>query len=325
MEYVATMQTRLDKKKIVIVVGMHRSGTSLLSNIVQILGIRLGEKLIAPDPNNRVGYYEHPEIVRLHARILEIIDRRWTGQKGTLDYPENWWRLPAVESVATDILKIIRRETSISEQPWGFKDPRASRMIPLWRFMLNVLDIEPIYVLSVRDPLAVAASIKKRDAIDPTRGQLLWLVHNLDVLNDAGDDLKCIVDYDTWFTSPEEQFINLANSIGVNGEMATVNVLQEVIRPDLRHYREVNYRYLPFVEDLYRLLKEAARTGIIPDEIWKISDDVRRSKELFSSWSDYIDSTVVPTKHLRRLEPERVNGGFFHSIGQRIKTMVGKG
>jgi len=201
------MNANIGDQQVVVVLGMHRSGTSLVGSILQSLGVFLGEDLIIPDLNNQAGYYEHAEIVRLHAELLEIIDRRWTGPKGTLDYPDNWWRSPAVEPIANQLKEIVRSEIAKAEGIWGFKDPRVSRLIPLWKCIFEELEVEPIYVLSVRDPLAVAGSVLRRDAIDPSQAQLLWLVHNLNAIADSGNRLKCIVDYDRWFTDPAQQFL----------------------------------------------------------------------------------------------------------------------
>jgi len=298
------MNANIGDQQAVVVLGMHRSGTSLVGNIIQSLGVSLGEDLIIPDLNNQAGYFEHAEIVRLHAELLEIIDRRWTGPKGTLDYPDNWWRSPGVDLIANQLKEIVGSEIAKSKGILGYKDPRASRLIPLWKYIFEELDIEPIYVLSVRDPSAVTASVLQRDAIDPSRAQLLWLVHNLDALRDSGDRLKCIVDYDSWFTDPVQQLRHLAKSVGVpDVDETTLKRTTGLIRPELRHNRTKDFEYLPFVQDLFMLLAESARTGELSEEVWEIYEEVGRSKTLFQSWGGFVDSAQTEKKR----EPSRRN------------------
>jgi len=319
------MNANIGDQQVVVVLGMHRSGTSLVGNIIQSLGVFLGDDLIIPDRNNQAGYFEHAEIVRLHVELLEIIDRRWTGPKGTLDYPDHWWRSPEVELITSQLKEIIRSEMAKAKGIWGYKDPRVSRLIPLWNCILEELDIEPIYVLSLRDPSAVAASVLRRDAIDSSRAQLLWLVHNLDALRDSGDRLKCVVDYDTWFTNPVQQLKRLVKSIGIaDVDDSALNNTTGLIRPELRHHRPIDFAYLPFVQDLFVLLEDSARTGEISKTVWEIAEEVQRSKDLFQSWSDFIESSETP---IRRKPSHRSDRGgvkvkLIASLRSRVKQSL---
>lgn len=68
----------------VIVTGMHRSGTSILGSVLDALGVNMGSVLIRADGENAAGHYENEEIVRLNTEIPRRLDRRWVGPTGAL-------------------------------------------------------------------------------------------------------------------------------------------------------------------------------------------------------------------------------------------------
>jgi hypothetical protein len=297
----------------------------LLSNIIQAIGVNLGEDLIAADENNQAGYFEHSEIVHLHARLLEIIDRRWTGPKGTLKYPDNWWELPPAQPITSRLKEIVHEEIEKADGYWGFKDPRVSRLLPFWNLLFDEIGIEPIYLLSVRDPLAVCSSIQKRDAIDPAQAQLLWLVHNLDSLMDSGVRLKFIIDYDKWFIEPKEQIAVLCNHLAfLEVRAEDIDRAIRLIRPELRHAIEMNTEYLPHVQELHELLKCSRDPILRSDEIQEIYESVHNSMLLLRPWSDIIQTIEVPE---RRPPPDSrsittSNDSIVGKIKSRIESMA---
>ena len=67
------------RRKAVLVLGMHRSGTSALTRILNLLGVDLGSKLMPASPENEAGYWEHAEIVRIHDELLGELGTSWDG------------------------------------------------------------------------------------------------------------------------------------------------------------------------------------------------------------------------------------------------------
>ncbi|MBN8889050.1 MAG: hypothetical protein J0H91_01990, partial [Rhodospirillales bacterium] len=117
---------------------------------------------------------------------------------------------------------------------WAFKDPRTARFLPLWRQVFEELGIQPVWLLSVRDPRAIAASLLARDGIPAPVGALLWVEHYLDALRHLGPDIAGIVHYEHWFTAPESQVARLAGLLG-DAPAEAVEAARGAIRADLRH------------------------------------------------------------------------------------------
>lgn len=121
------------RRPVVVVLGMHRSGTSLLASLLQAVGVELGPDLLLDQtPDNEAGYWEHKEIAEAQEAILSQLGRTWYLPEGQVPLPAGWWRLPEMRPHRRRLADIVRRETSETVGPWGFKDPRTVRLLPLW-------------------------------------------------------------------------------------------------------------------------------------------------------------------------------------------------
>ena len=87
---------------IVIVTGMHRSGTSLCANLMSLLGVNMSDE-IEPTPDNPSGHWERPELARYHDRILRTLGRGWRDMRHALALPPDWLSRPEVQTVKDDI------------------------------------------------------------------------------------------------------------------------------------------------------------------------------------------------------------------------------
>lgn len=166
-----------NNSQVIIVLGMHRSGTSALTGTLSLLGVDLGQSLIpAHAAINAKGYWEHRGIVEIHERLLGVLGSSWHDER---PLPENWWRTEMVVPFRRELSAILHRD--FSEAPlWGVKDPRMCRLLPLWLDILEEFRCQPLFILIVRHPQEVAESLAKRDGIADARAYLLWLQHTLE-------------------------------------------------------------------------------------------------------------------------------------------------
>ena len=176
----------------VLVLGMHRSGTSALTRVLNLLGVDLGESLLPAHADNEAGYWEHEEIVLVHDRLLAALGTAW-------DDPTP---LPAAVQLGEtarpfrdELLGIVARDFGGSPL-WGLKDPRLCRLLPLWKSILAESGVHARAVLTMRDPNEVAASLSRRDGIPAGKSQLLWLDHCLRAERDSRGMPRAFVAFD---------------------------------------------------------------------------------------------------------------------------------
>ncbi len=228
---------------------MHRSGTSLLGGLLEKLGVIFPGEKFGPDIHNPEGYFEWKEIVDLQERLLIDLDRWWPSYKGCLPLPKGWLERTATKKVRLRIIELLSAELA-SNKIIAIKDPRSSRLLPLWLLIADKLKIPIKIILSVRDPSEVAISLVNRDAhvtgMNYTRAQQLWFRHNFEVIDYCSSSIPLtVVDYSKWFSEPEKQLEHIIQSYDeLNPSKFEIRHALSFIKKDLRrsYNKKVNLR-----------------------------------------------------------------------------------
>ncbi|WP_068775057.1 sulfotransferase [Paenibacillus sp. FJAT-26967] len=222
-----------DRPIAVIILGMHRSGTSLLAQTVKSLGVYIGDEhqMVPPREDNPEGFWEHAEIVAVHDELLDRLSSSWDATK---PLPEQWWLTEAGMASRARLAAIIARD--FSKHPlWGFKDPRTCLLLPLWQSVFDELNIEPRYILSLRNPLNVAASLHKRDQFEHDKSFAMWNLYVLSSLYYTSHKRRIVIDYDRLLEQPAETGRTISDFLDIPYgavERARVGGLP---KPSLRH------------------------------------------------------------------------------------------
>ncbi|WP_413359245.1 glycosyltransferase [Prochlorococcus sp. MIT 1201] len=192
---------------LILVVGMHRSGTSLLGSILQRLGIAMPGELISGDQHNPTGYYERSDITALQEELLIALGHWWPSASGVFALPSDWLDLPVSQKASRQLHQWLKKDLNHQNHAWAIKDPRTSLLLPLWQQVAADLNIPLRIVLSVRDPAEVMVSLLQRDSttagMTAWRSQQLWWHHNRQLLIDAAKaDLPVLtINYSDWFVA----------------------------------------------------------------------------------------------------------------------------
>src|SRR4030095_3852003 len=104
-----------------------------------------------------------------------------------------------VEPYRQELTDLIRREFG-GQRLWMWKDPRTALSLPLWKEVLVQLDIETYYVICLRHPLDVAASLQRRDGFSRVKSLALWQLYNLSAFYWTHDECRWVVSYDRFLT-----------------------------------------------------------------------------------------------------------------------------
>lgn len=147
----------------VMVVGMHRSGTSFLTGSLQESGLELG-KFSAWNPHNLKGNRENLDIVAFNDEVLAARGFAWDNPP---DQPVHW-----TENEFAKARELIADYDGVAR--WGFKDPRTLLLIEGWQELLPELRFVGIF----RHPTAVAQSLAARGGMPQEKAFSLWLAYN---------------------------------------------------------------------------------------------------------------------------------------------------
>jgi len=146
----------------IIVAGMHRSGTSALTRVVNLLGADIARDLMpAVAGDNDRGFWEPLAVVKIHDRLLHQLS---SSSVDPFPLPDRWIETVAAREAKRDLAGELEKDFARS-QLFVVKDPRIARLLPLWLELLDELAIEPVVVIPLRNPLEVAASLARRNQL----------------------------------------------------------------------------------------------------------------------------------------------------------------
>lgn len=260
MRHIPDTLARQMRREVILLIGMHRSGTSLLGSLVEGLGISVGDTLHPADPHDPACCFEDGTCVDIQERMLQALGQPWAGERGMLPFPAQWWRAPEMASLVEELANWIDHRLETDGVTWAFKDSHITRFLPLWRELLGKRGLIPRCILAARDPAEVVASEATRDGIPADRVLLIWLRYNLDALLHAGADLAGVFIYGNWWSEGAAQLQRLATLLRVStDEVRSIeHIGGGIIRDDL--YRQRGGSPVPrWATKLYVGLQELAR------------------------------------------------------------------
>lgn len=261
-------QARTGGKVAVLVLGMHRSGTSLLGGLLEQLGCKGAKSKLAPSQWNPKGYFESPSVMNVNDAILDALGSRWDDWS-PLD--PGWQESPRFNEFRARIGEVMDAEYGDASLVY-VKDPRICRLLPIWREALETAGYAPVCIHTHRTPSDVSRSLQVRDSaqVDPGLGVLLWLRHVLDAEVGSRGLPRVFTSYEqllsnwTGFSDRAEQILGFRWPVSTQAREMRV---QEMLDPTLRHHHTPYATYLAnsaapnLARDCLRILEEWAEKG----------------------------------------------------------------
>ncbi|MDD3878309.1 MAG: hypothetical protein PHT69_16945 [Bacteroidales bacterium] len=260
----------IKNKKLFVVLGMHRSGTSAITRGLQVLGVHLGDRLMPLDEgNNDKGFWEDIEINTLNVEMLNALNN-------------DWHHLSLIEQNDFEILKrdgfflraveLIQQKT-INTSLFGFKDPRISKLLPFWKEVFNYCKYDVNYILAVRHPISVALSLAKRNGIDMEKSHLLWLTHVVKSISGINDSNYIVVDYDNLMKDATHELNRVAKTFHLNINPTELEIYKtEFLDQNLRHaefrYEDLmqHERTSDFLRDVFTMITKLSVDNQIEED-----------------------------------------------------------
>lgn len=227
------------RSQAVVVAGMHRSGTSAVTQVLAGLGCALPKTLMEGDSHNEGGYWESPKVADLNEAILASAGSSWDDWE-KLDTA--WYESSVAEGFYNQAVATLGDQ--FGESPlFVLKDPRICRLLPFWKEALARFGASVRIVVPLRNPMEVAASLKKRDAIDAPFAILIWLRNVLDVEADSRDLRRAFVDYNGLLQNVQANADRLAAKLDLRWPSSSKSARSAVaasLKPAFRHHHEAD-------------------------------------------------------------------------------------
>ena len=227
------------KRKAIIVAGMHRSGTSALTRVVNLLGADLATVLIPEGIGNELGHWESRAAQDLHIAMLAELR---SDIYSPVNFPQAWFDGASARMWIDRIEALILEEYSTSGL-FVLKDPRIVLFVPLWIAALKRLAIEPNFIVPFRDPLAVAASLEKRERrlnsgnpLPPSHGAALWLRYTLAAEKYTRGQKRCFVSFEMLLADWRRELARIGQQLDIRWPRLGAS------DPEIERFLDANHR-----------------------------------------------------------------------------------
>ncbi|WP_372783562.1 hypothetical protein [Phenylobacterium sp.] len=217
-----------------LVLGMHRSGTSAVTQVLALAGASLPENVMSGDEHNAKGYFEPWKIAILNDGRLRAGGAAW----------DDIFAFPHRPLAAKPEREWLNRAETLFEEEYGearyplLKDPRVTVLMPFWRTVLADLEIGARCVIPVRHPLAVAGSLARRNGFAPEKSVLLWSAYMLAAEAYTRDLPRAFVSYDGLLGDWRGEVARIEAAHGAplpKMTDAAAKAIDRFLSPELRH------------------------------------------------------------------------------------------
>ncbi len=218
----------------IFVAGMHRSGTSCLTGIMQNMGIELGE-VFTENKHNKKGNRENARITKTNDILLRLAGGSWNNPTQVREWND------AARTERDSIIADIKGDMT---EFWGFKDPRALFSLEFW------LEAEPDmkFIGTYRHPYRTALSLQVRDNTPIDKGMQIWKAYNSKLLEALETHQFDLVDFDM----PQKDYLDDAIAklikLGVNRDKA--NAARSFFDASLRNQTDMPIEHIELPTDV---------------------------------------------------------------------------
>jgi hypothetical protein len=312
----------------VIVLGAGRSGTSLLMQVLVGMGLQVSDNLNPANVSNPEGFFEDTEIQKFHAELIVNL-----GSTAYIPLPDGWMTSEAIKAALPQLKALVSGKLESASGVFGIKDPRISILLPLWVRILNLLKLVPRFVLAMRSPADVVASMI-RQYNDPSHiAELAWLARTVEALENTAADCF-IVHYEDWFSGPMPLAKGLLQYTGLHeqfkGDLS--EVLANTLKPNLNRARHGNYQIQnPYVLKLYAALKECRGADFDRERLMAVVKECRQAMNGFRGWYEIAHTANKQLAETReKLEKARAEAAKVKelekekALSQQLATQVRK-
>ncbi len=296
----------------IIIAGMHRSGTSALTRVISLLGYDLPSRLLETDPQDKLetnvtGFWEATDVRAINDRFFERLGMRWHS---IAPMPKDAFTSQVAAETRASIAAYLLADLKVGSTLL-IKDPRISRLLPIWIEALTAANIVPVVLISLRSPLEVARSLYLRNAMRHEYAFLLWMRHYVEAEAMSRDLPRAIVSYedltDDWRAASEAS-LRAANLPVTRAPTDVEAAIENFLRPrSASADSTLGGRAPELVEELYRLLIAGSREGVLDTQAMdRLANDVERADEMYGFFYE-TSSTVRGVSPISRPPADGIN------------------
>jgi len=218
---------------VVCVLGMHRSGTSMVMRILDICGVHIGEEsdLYQDYTGNKMGHWESLEVLNINRKILKIFKGSYENPP---KFPAKWEESSKLKDIRKRAREFVKKMDS-KNTIWGFKEPRTCLTLPFWKKIMPHM----VYIVPIRHPLEVALSLKKRNKFPLRKGFLLWINYWMHIVKNTEGETRYFTLFEDYFKDWKGELgklLKFINHPGISSK-GKEKEIKDFINPSMFHQK----------------------------------------------------------------------------------------
>lgn len=304
---------RTETRTCVLILGMHRSGTSALAGALSKLGCELPAHAMAASKSNPKGFFESTQVRDFNDELLASAGSAWDD---FANLPGDWLKSPVAG-------KFLERAVSVLEGEFGnaqlfvLKDPRICRLVSFWTMALERFGCLVKPILIIRNPLDVSRSLLTKRGFGEPTGEMLWLRHVLEAERATRGMARFHTSFEQLMLAWETVAIQAQDGLRLTWPKSVANAEFEIAKflsSDLRHHKDFSTRALTspllpgWLRETYEILNAWAEVGERAEDHQKL-DRIRSEFDVASNaFARFVraerESSAEPRQRVRELEDE---------------------
>lgn len=244
-------------RAVLIILGVHRSGTSVTAGMISQLGLNMGKSVLAGNPTNPKGHFENRKLMYFNERLFHYFNVSWHNSVCMEEY---WWQNKSLSKHKDELKDLINEEFSNSDS-FFIKDPRLCILLPFYLLVFEEMAILPKFIITLRHPAHVAASLMKRDNFSQAKSYRIYMEHILKAEIYTRGYTRVFTDYDDLIAFPLSEIDRVVKSLQLE-LLFTPDIKRNLlafVEPDLNHSETIQQTNQSIdtcrICDVYSLLK----------------------------------------------------------------------
>jgi GT2 family glycosyltransferase len=294
----------------IFVLGMHRSGTSVVTRLINLMGAYFGPERSSTGASweNPKGFWERRDVRDENDAVLWSADADWWK---VADFDIDQVSEEARARFDCNVQKIVRDLDA--HRPWVLKEPRFCLLFSMWRKYVAT----PVCVIVHRSPAQIAHSLERRNGFPVAFGVALWERYILDALSSSVGVPRVVVSYERIMSNPIGEADNLRIKLaeaGVEGLYRPSEAdIEGFVSSDLFHHRQTDEEHSGLLTRSQAELKEALEDGSVlhQDDVPPLSaqsaDVLRLHEEVAGSKDKITEERLAARKLSKTIETQRRN------------------
>lgn len=275
------------QKRVLIVLGIARSGTSAITKALEVLGVTLPEQSqVSFNKFNEKGYWEDQDFFFFNLELLRALGPLENRRRNILMLCEQEVSFLCEQGFLEKASQLVLQKTR-GAAPIALKGATFSTLLPFWKKVFLELNIEASFVIALRNPYHVAASIQASQEIigkqDDEKSFWIWISYMLIFSEQTRGYQRLFVDYEELLKNPGAQIERMARVFQWNPQAALQqNYIHEFIDRSLCHFHDnekesggKEYQQI-FAMEIYKTLSKIAKEEVPLESLEK--------EPLFEQW-----------------------------------------